>query len=238
MINTLYKNLVLEIINYLTDTEAKKLSETCKSINKLGYLKYIFMKCSSDPFDFALAFSKHNLTLNKVVIYKSLVDPQIFMSSSWPKSVSFYYSKFTSIINPNASKTENLKIFSLHNLYNKSIKLNWSKFHNLRNLYLYCEDVDLNELENCQHLENIFIYLLNVKTIDKVIGSLKNLRCIITNCDIESGTHFISKKIDFFVAKNMNNGNFKFKSTFKIIKNRNLYPYSEETIFHNYNGNF
>lgn len=238
MIDTLCNNIILEIIKFLTDKEAKKLSETSKSINKIGYLKYICMNNFSNPFDFSLACYKHNLTLNKVSIIKNMIDPQNFMPLAWPKSVIIYYSKFSNILNPDALKTEELKIFSLHKTNNNSIKIDWFKFQNLKKLYLYCEDVDLNGLENCKHIENIFIYLLNTKTIDKVIGSLKNLKCIITNCDIEIGTHFISKKIDFFVSKNMTNGSFKFDSTFKFIRNRNLFPYSEQTIYYNYNENF
>jgi hypothetical protein len=234
MINTLCSNLILEIISYLTDKEAKNLSNTCKTINKLGYLKYICMINSSDPFEFALAFSKHKLTLNKVGIFTDILNPQNFMPSLWPKSVMIYYSKFSTILSPNALKTEDLKIFSLYNTQDRPIKINWNKLKNLKKLYLYCDNIDLNGLENCEQLENIFIYLIKVKTISKQIGSLKNLKCIITNCDIEIGTHFISKKMNFFVTKNMSNGNFKFESTFKFVKNRNLFPYSEQTIYYNY----
>jgi len=234
MISTLCSNLILEIISFLSDKEAKNLSCTCKNINKLGYLKYICMNNSSDPFEFALAFSKHNLTLNKVGIFKDILNPQNFMPSLWPKSVLMYYCKFSTILNPSASKTEDFKIFSFYDTQNRAIKINWNKFKNLKNLYLYCDNIDLNGLENCEQLENIFIYLFKVKTISKEIGGLKNLKCVITNCDIEIGTHFISKNMEFFVTKNMTNANFQFESAFKYMKNRNLFPYSEQTIYYNY----
>lgn len=238
MISGLCSNLILEIISYLTDKEAKNLSDTCKTINKLGYLKYIFMNNSSDPFEFALAFSKHNLTLNKVAIFKNILNPQNFMPSLWPNSVLIYYCKFSSIIKPNAIKTENLKIFSLHDTGHRPIKIDWNNFKNLKDLYLYCDNIDLDGLENCEKLENIFIHLLKTKTISKKIGDLKNLKCIITNCDIESNTHFISKNINLFVSNNMNNCNFKFESSFEFVRNRNLFPYSEQTIYYNYHENF
>lgn len=234
MISTLCSNLILEIISFLSDKEAKNLSCTCKNINKLGYLKYICMNNSNDSFEFALAFSKHNLTLNKVGIFKNILNPHNFMPSLWPKSVLIYYCKFSSIIKPNAFKTEDLKIFSLHDTGDRPIKINWNNFKNLKNLYLYCDNIDLNDLENCEQLENIFIYLFKVKIISKEIGGLKNLKCLITNCDVENDTHFVSKNLNLFVCKNMNQETFKFESSFKIVKNRNLFPYSEQTIYYNY----
>ena len=95
----------------------------------------------------------------------------------------------------------------------------------------------MDGIEVCEGLTDAFIYLIQNNTIKKQIGSLKKLKCLITNCNIEEGTNFISKDINFFVAKNMNGGNFKFNSTFKNIKNRNFLPYSEETIYNNYMEN-
>jgi len=238
MIVELYDNLLLEVINYLTDKEAKNLGTTCKRINKIGYLKYIYMNEASDIFKFSIDFVKHNLTLNKVAIFNRIQNPQYFMPSIWPKSVIIYYSNFTDILSPNAFKTEDFKLFSLYETNNKNpIKIDWKKFKNLKQLYLYCDNVDMNGIEVCEGLTDIFIYLIKNITIKKQIGNLKNLKYLITNCNIEEQTNFVSKDINFFVAKNMNEGNFQFNSKFKLVKNRNYLPYSEETIYNNYMEN-
>ena len=237
MITDLCDNVLLEIINYLSDKEAKNLAVTCKRINKIGYLKYIYMNDASDPFRFSIDFVKHNLTLNKVAIFNRMQNPQYFMPSMWPKSVIFYYSKFSDILSPNAFKTEDFKLFSLHETEDKPIRIDWVKFRNLKKIYIYCDNIDLDGIEVCEGLTDAFVYLIQNNTIKKQIGSLKKLKCLITNCNIEEGTNFISKDINFFVAKNMNGGNFKFNSTFKNIKNRNFLPYSEETIYNNYMEN-
>ena len=237
MVIDLCDDLLLEIIKYLTDKEAKNFAITCKMLNKIGYLKYIYMNDKSDSFKFSLDFVKHNLTLNKIAIFSCMKNPQYLIQSIWPESVIIYYSNFTDILSPNAFKTENFKLFSLYETENKPIRIDWKKFRNLKKLYIYCDNIDLNGIEVCERLTDIFIYIIQNNTIKKQIGTLKNLKCLITNCNIEEETNFISKHINFFVAKNMNEGNFKFNSNNEFIKNRNFLPYSEETIYNNYMQN-
>lgn len=211
-------DILMEIIKYLSDNESKNFSQTCKTINKIGYLKTLILNNDSDNFNFSSMFSKHNLTLNTVILYKSITNPQYFMPARWPKIVSIYYSKITDILNPNADRTENLKYYSLYET-KKPLRIDWTKFKNLKSIYIYCNDIILDGIEVCDKLTNIFIYLNKRKTLSNIFGSFKNLKYLITNCSIENNTIFISNKLKLFVSKNMND--------------RNKFSYNEELIYNN-----
>ena len=71
------------------------------------------------------------------------------------------------------------------------------------------------------------------KTLTNIFGFFKNLKYLITNCDIENNIIFISNKLELFVSNNMNDVNITFNSKFNLIKDRNKFPYHEETIYNN-----
>ena len=177
-------------------------------------------------------FSRHNLTLNTVLLYKSITNVQYFMPSRWPKTVSIYYSKITDLLKPNAERTENFKYYSLYET-RRPIRIDWKKFKNLKSIYIYCDDIILDGIEVCDNLENIFIYLNKRKTLTNIFGFFKNLKYLITNCGIENNIIFISNKLELFVSNNMNDVNITFNSKFNLIKDRNKFPYHEETIYNN-----
>jgi len=154
------------------------------------------------------------------------------MPGRWPKTVSIYYSKITELLSPNADRTENLKYYSLYETV-RPLRIDWKKFKNLRSIYIYCQDIILDGIEACSKLENIFIYLNKRKTLTNIFGSFKNLKYLITNCDIENNTKFISNDLELFVSKNMNDISLNFNSVFNIIKDRNKFSYHEETIYNN-----
>ena len=231
MIVNFCDDILIEIHDYLTNKEGKHFSQTCKALNRLSYLKKITMNFETDPFNFARVFSKHNYTLEQVSSYKNMYNPHNFMPGKWPKKVSIYYSILSTPLNPNnADKTETLKIYSLYEKC-KQIKINWNKFKNLKNLYIYCEDVNLDGIEVCSKLSNIFIYLIKKKTLPNNLGSFKNLNSFITNCDLENNTTFISPYLNIFVSRNMDYGNFKFNRELNFVKERNKFPYLEENIY-------
>lgn len=223
---------LIEVMSYLTHNESKKFAYTCKTINKLPYIKNLIMNNETDPFNFSIMFSRHNLTLNTVLLYKSINNPQYFLPGRWPKTVSIYYSKITDILSPNADRTENLKYYSLYET-RKPLRIDWKKFKNLKSIYIYCDNIILDGIEECNKLENIFIFLINRKTLTKIFGSFKNLKYLITNCDIENNTTFISNDLELFVSKNMNDVSINFNTDLNIIKDRNKFPYNEETIYNN-----
>jgi len=229
---SLSNDSLMEVMSYLTYNESKKFSYTCKTVNKVCYLKNLIMNNETDPFNFSIMFSRHNLTLNTVLLYKSITNPQYFMPGRWPKTVSIYYSKITDLLSPNAERTENLKYYSLYETA-RPLRIDWKKFKNLRSIYIYCENIILDGIEVCDKLENIFIYLNKRKILTNVFGSFKNLKYLITNCDIENNTTFISNDLELFVAKNMSDTSLNFNTVFNIIKDRNKFPYHEETIYNN-----
>jgi hypothetical protein len=236
MIANFCDDILIKIHQYLTNKEGKHFSQTCKALNRVGYLKKISMNFETDPFNFTQVFRKHNYTLEQVLIYRNMYNPHNFMPGKWSKQVYIYYSMLTTPLNPqNADKTETLKIYSLYEKC-KQIKINWKKFKNLKNLYLYCEDIDLDGIEECTELSNIFIYLIKKKTLSNKLGSFKNLNSFITNCDLENNTEFISPYLNIFVSRNMDYANFKFNKNLNIVKKRNKFPYLEETIYKLYVG--
>ena len=228
----LSNDILMEIIKYLPDNESRKFSYTCKTINKVSYLKNLILNNETDPFNFSIMFSRHNLTLNTVLLYKSITNVQYFMPGRWPKTVSIYYSKITDLLKPNAERTENFKYYSLYET-RRPIRIDWKKFKNLKSIYIYCDDIILDGIEVCDNLENIFIYLNKRKTLTNIFGFFKNLKYLITNCGIENNIIFISNKLELFVSNNMNDVNITFNSKFNLIKDRNKFPYHEETIYNN-----
>ena len=232
MIVDFCNNILIEILGYLNDKDSKNFSKSCKIINKVGYLKNLIMTNETDPFQFASDFYKHNLTLNTVISYKNISNPQYFMPSKWPKSVSIFYSKITDIISPDSERTEHLKLYLLQTT-ERPIKIDWKKFRNLKSVYIYCDDVVLDGIEICTKLTNIFINLNNKKTLNRILGSFKNLKYLITNCNIQQNTVFLSQELEIFISKNMDDETFKFNSRYNLIKDRNNFPYYEETIYNN-----
>ena len=171
MIINLHEDLLRQIMGYLKTKDNVNFANSCKYINNISYLKFLTMNSYTDQFIFALNFCKHNNTLNKVTIYKNILNPQYYMPSKWPKSVLIYYSKILDVLSPNADKTENLKIYTTSTL-GRIIKINWNKFKNLKNLYIFTDDICFEGIEVCTQLSNIFVFLVKKKKIKKGIRGL------------------------------------------------------------------
>ena len=107
----------------------------------------------------------------------------------------------------------------------------------MKNLYIFTDDICFDGIEVCTQLSNIFIFLVRKKKLNKVFGDFENLKCLITNCAIENNTNFVSKNLEIFVCENMGNKSFIFNTQNIIIKERNKYLFSEETIYNQLNQN-
>lgn len=218
-----------EILKFLPDIDIKNLTHTCKSLNKIAYLKKLILHINDDPFLFAKFFCKHNSSLTNITMYKHIPNIQNFLPSRWPNSVTIFYSNITDTLTPNAERTQHLKIHSMYQT--KFLKIHWKKFKNLKTLYLYCNEIILDGIEECTLLTDIFIFSFKKQTLNYHLGSLPNLKTLITNCNVQRDTVFVSKKLELFVTNNMDNGNFKFLSPFNSLKKRKDYPFSEENIY-------
>jgi hypothetical protein len=232
MIQNFCDDILSEILKFLPNIDLKKFTQSSKSLNKIGYLKNLILNTNDDPFLFAKNFSKHNLTLTNIITYKNIPNIQNFMPSKWPNYVTIFYSTITDTLSPNANRTEYLKLYSLYESRN-TLKINWKNFKNLKNLYIYNNDIILDGIEECVSLTNIFIFLFKKQVLNSKIGYLPKLKILITNCCVQKDTTFVSKDLELFVSNNMDNGNFKFLSPFNFSKKRKEYPYSEEIIYNN-----
>ena len=130
-------------------------------------------------------------------------------------------------INPYVNtNTENLYISTFRNKEN--LYINFFKFNKLKYLFLHIYDLNFINIESCTNLEVLFIYLetsnLNDGSIiiPKNIGLLKNLKHLLTNCNLSNHTHFISEELQTCISNN-NNNDIIYKSKKHIIKNSDYY---------------
>ena len=208
----LYNDIFLEILKFLPSIDIKNFTETCKILQNISYLEKLTLNINDNPYLFAKKFSSHNLTLKNIITYMPLLNIQHFMPSKWPESVTIFNSKITDTLSPNAEKTKHLKIHSMYHL-RKPLKINWKKFKNLKSLYIYYDDIILDGIDECTSLTNIFIFLIKKKVLNYKVASLKKLKILITNCDVQKDTTFMSKELEFLITNNMDNANFKFLSS-------------------------
>ena len=208
---------------------------SCKYIKNLlykrGYLKKLQFKHDYNPFIFSNYFTKHQNTL-EIVNVNSLNNPQYFMNGVWPKYVYLYNCFIDGILSPLKTKTEILKI-----VYYRPIKLSsnfsidWNKFSKIKILYLEINTFNIDFLKDiyiCKDLEILCLILNKNFEIPNIIGKLTNLKYVITNCNININTLFISKNLKHCISKNMSTNNFTKNN---IIKDRNKYFYDERLIF-------
>jgi len=147
-----------------------------------------------------------------------------------------HYCKFSSIINPPLSlKTEKLHIY---NSKESKIRIEWTKFPNLKSLYIDCYDIELKGIEKCKKLETIFIQVKNMVINDlSNIGSLTNLRYFISNFKVQNITTFYSQYLtQCLVEKNDYYQNFYNEDTV-VFSSKNVNTkktfYSIELDFNN-----
>lgn len=232
------------ISEFLKDNDMLVFIRTCKNIKNLFY-KNGFLKNLTyfyDPMLFSSFFYKHNKTLNSVNI-SYLNNSTYYLCGSWPKNIIFHNCFINDEFNPENTRTEYLKItFKFENIFLKKFKINWNKFSKLKILYLDINIENLNFLKNievCKDLE-IICFIINNKNLEipNTIGNLTNLKYLITNCNIEKNTNFISKKLEICVSKNMNDDCLTFETKNKVDKNRKNFNNSETLIMSNLIENY
>lgn len=240
--NILIPNEIFILISdYLNDKDMLIFVRSCKYIKNLfyknGFLKNLNFNYSFDPILFSSFFYNHNKTLKSInVSYLNCAN--YYLCGSYPKNVIFYNCIIDSELNPEHTRTELLKItYKFAGLPLKKYKINWDKFLKLKILYLDINIENLIFLKNievCKDLEVIcFISENKNLEIPNIIGKLENLKYLITNCNIEKNTKFISKKLEICISKNMNNDYFIFDTKNKVDKNRKNFNNSEILIFEN-----
>lgn len=231
--NFISDDLLVIILSYLNNKDSLSLVKTCKYFKKLfyerGFYKTIYYNFPEPILKFSNLFNIHNKTLNSVYINNGY-NIHNFMDNIWCKNIEFSNYSFDYNIEPtNITNTENLYIVSSSNKKNK-ICINWNKFPKLKCLFLNIYDININNIEICDNLEVIFLYLEKSNKnnslfpiIPKNIGLLKNLKHFFSNCNISSETKFISKNLETCILYD-NNSEIVHNSKYNIIKNRNYYP--------------
>ena len=239
--NSISDDLLVIILSYLNNKDSLSLVKTCKYFKKLfyekGFYKSIYYNFSEPILPFINLFDIHNKTLHDVYI-KNGYNIHTFMNNTWCKNVKFSnYSYEDYNIDPKKiTNTENLYISS----YNKKkikITINWNKFPKLKYLYISIYDININNIEICDNLEVIFLFLEKSNNneslfpiIPKNIGLLKNLKHFFSNCYIVPETKFISKKLKTCILYNYYH-EINHNSENNIIENRNYYPEDIENLY-------
>ena len=236
--NNLPNEIIFLISSFINNEENLMFVKTCKYYKEIlynyGFLKSLYYSFPGSITDFTLNFIKHNRTLTDIYIYNSNNIHLYMLSAIWPKRIKFMHYRINCSINPYINtNTENLYISSYRNT--EKIYINWSKFNKLKYLFLHIYDLNFINIESCTNLEVIFIYLetsnLNNDTsIPKNIGLLKNLKHILTNCDLSNNTHFISKKLQTCISNNKER-NYIIYNSINVIKNRDYYNNNIENLY-------
>ena len=144
------------IMDYIPDNKGSaSLAMSCvyfkKLFSKYGFLKNLTISPHQSLYSFSVNSAIHRRTLNMVTI-SHIYDPQYWIFH-WPRSVHFNNCTTKSILNQtNITSTEILYIM---NDNNKDIKINWTKFRNLKILKLTDLNVDLTGIEICKNLKYI-----------------------------------------------------------------------------------
>lgn len=227
--NNLPNEMIILISSFLNNKENLIFVKTCKYYNKIlykyGFLKSLYYTFPGSIVCFTQNFIQHNRTLTDIYINNGN-NIHLYMSSViWPKRIKFMNYNFNCEINTDMNtNTENLYITTYQNKL--KMYINWSKFNKLKYLFLHIYDLDFTNIELCTNLEVIFIYLEisnnddRLIIIPKNIGLLKNLKHLLTNCNLSIHTNFISEKLQTCISNN-NHNNINILSS--VIKSRNYY---------------
>jgi len=234
--NYICDDILIIISNFLSDKDIISFILSSKYnknlLYKRGYLKTIKINNTNDPFVFSDKFLKHNNTLKNVYVF-SLQNPQYFMNGTWPEYVCLYNCFVDKQIPINKTRTKQLVItYNLSHKLSLNFKINWNNFSGLKILFLdlNTDNIEfLNNIDICENLELLCLLLNKNFEIPSVIGKLKKIKYIITNCAINVNTIFVSKDLKHCVSKNMYNNNNFTKNN--ICKDRFSYLYNEKIIF-------
>ena len=213
---------------YLIDKDSNNVVSTCKTLYKIDYLKFLKNR-NTDILYFSMLFSKHCKTLNYIVL-QNVSDPTPWIPCRWPKKVILRNCFISFEINPSISDTEELIIEKqpcYKQVYSRTLKINWSKFPNLKKLEITTFDLNLTGIEKCTKLEYVYLYCHKQNTqLPKNIYNIPNLKIIITNCLIQDPENmiFISSKLQICIVKNNNYNNIiNYNSNRKINSNMGIY---------------
>lgn len=150
-----------------------------KVTNKYGFLKKIHIGMNQDLGNL-FYLSSNKVKYLDSIYFNCLVDPLNFFPNIWKKNMVFEHCSFNHVIVPQKNnKTTNLCIKDFHRNKNKNrLKIDWLKLKNLKHLYVYSWDLDINGLSACKNLKTIYIdiickkrklieYILTFPNIDK-----------------------------------------------------------------------
>ncbi len=240
MFEKLEKYILNLITGYIKPCEKFNFLLTCKNINnELKEFNHILQLNINynNKFDFEKFFNVYyyHKKLKIFNIYR-MCNPHTWLHIEWVNCIYMHYCKFSSIINPPLSlKTEKLHIY---NSKESKIRIEWTKFPNLKSLYIDCYDIELKGIEKCKKLETIFIQVKNMVINDLTdIGSLTNLRYFISNFKVQNITTFYSPYLTHcIVEKNDYYQNFYNEDTVvfssKNVNTKKIF-YSIELDFNN-----
>jgi hypothetical protein len=165
MLNILFDDIFFMISTYLNNKDSFNYINCSKYLKDLflqkgyGYIKSLKIKNKINDIEkFYFIFSEHLNSVNKIEFH-SVINPQNFIFSKWPKTVIFNNCTFTDTIDPYLTDTEIL-IITNYNI----LKINWKKFQKLKKIILKSKN-KLNNDENKKYIQYIKYNCKDIKDI-------------------------------------------------------------------------
>ena len=166
------KEILLYIMSFLDNKNNTNLVKSCNSLyrhgKKHGYLTYIKATNNRDLTYFKNILLKHSECLTTIEM-NGFENPHLLLHR-FVCNIKFDRCSISKYVDPGKQiyQTEKIRLKDYHRYKNKqTLKVNWSRFPNLKELDLYVYDVDLTGIEQLKKLKHI-----NINTVKRNISMI------------------------------------------------------------------
>lgn len=156
------KDIITYIISFLENKDTRKLINTCnffyKHGKKYGYLTYLKATSNTDMLYFYNLFLEHYNCVTTIEI-NGIKNPQLLLPK-FVQNINFNHCYISKYLDPGKQiyQTKKIRIRDYNRYKNKqTLRVNWSRFPNLKELDLYVYNVDLTGIKVLKKLKNIRI---------------------------------------------------------------------------------
>ena len=189
--------LILEIWGYVSGNSDMIALRLCNKYfketgDKYGYIKHLEFSLDAHYMTLVKIWQGLNLMALQSLSVRGFKSPANWIPFSWPKQVSFINCPVgKDLISPHSDKTINL---SISDLGIGVLKVDWTKFPNLRELSIDCYSMDIESLKVCRKLEHLSLYLRKKgEKLPTWIADLPRLTTLRSNLRPNGKMHFVSK---------------------------------------------